>query len=391
MKEADALSSAGYKVTVLYAYWNNWGTRYDEGLLSHKKWKAIRVAGHPGQDAISYNASRIIFKLAKAISKFIRISFVLDLAVARPTLFLIREAKKHNAAIYIAHNLGALPAAVNAAKYHNAQCGFDAEDLHRYEVSNDDQNMDVIIKSHLENKYIPELDQFTTSSQPIANFYQKLYPGIMANVILNVFPSSDINIPIKENTQTGMLKLLWFSQTIGPNRGIDDVIKALQLINKPGIELHLLGNRPPANQNYIEQIKNSGILVVFHDPIHPDNLTAFAAGFDIGLALEPAFSINNDFALSNKLFTYLQAGLAIIASNTTAQKLFMDMHPGIGEVYKKGDHEELAALLSIYSNNPVKLKAYKKEAAQLSQQQYNWETEGQKFLALVKDTLAKNE
>jgi len=48
VKEADALTNAGYQVTVLYAYWNDWGTLYDEELLAGKNWKAIRASGAPG-------------------------------------------------------------------------------------------------------------------------------------------------------------------------------------------------------------------------------------------------------------------------------------------------------------------------------------------------------
>ena len=41
VKEADILANSGFDVTVLYAYWNNWGTTYDNDLLSNKKWNAI--------------------------------------------------------------------------------------------------------------------------------------------------------------------------------------------------------------------------------------------------------------------------------------------------------------------------------------------------------------
>lgn len=45
VKEADALVEAGYEVTVIYQYWNEWGTDLDKVLLPQKKWKTIRVGG----------------------------------------------------------------------------------------------------------------------------------------------------------------------------------------------------------------------------------------------------------------------------------------------------------------------------------------------------------
>lgn len=67
VKEADALAGDGYNVTVLYAYWNDWGTKHDKQLLSEKKWKAIRTGGDPEQKSLSYFISRLINKLGKYV------------------------------------------------------------------------------------------------------------------------------------------------------------------------------------------------------------------------------------------------------------------------------------------------------------------------------------
>src|SRR6202000_2983640 len=103
-------------------------------LLDKKAWKSIRVGGDPNQKPIVYFFSRLIYRLAAGITKKIKIGYLKDLAIARSSFFLIREARRHKAAIYIGHNLGALPAAVKAAKANKKACGFDAEDFHSFEV-----------------------------------------------------------------------------------------------------------------------------------------------------------------------------------------------------------------------------------------------------------------
>src|ERR1700733_15027745 len=65
VKEADHLSDAGFDVTVLHAYWNEWGTRYDKELLEQKKWKAICVGGDPQHKKLTWFLSRLIFKLSR--------------------------------------------------------------------------------------------------------------------------------------------------------------------------------------------------------------------------------------------------------------------------------------------------------------------------------------
>ncbi|MES2807887.1 MAG: glycosyltransferase [Bacteroidota bacterium] len=382
VKEADALADAGYAVTVIHTYWNAWGADFDKQLLPGKKWKAICVGGDPNENKIPYFFSRLINKIATKGKR----SAWAGIAIARPAYFLIREAKKHKADLYIGHNLGALPAVVAAAETHNKPCGFDAEDFHRNETSDDANNADVMLKSHIEDKYLPRLSYFSTSSQQIAAAYKQLYPALNPVVLLNVFPSD--NSVADKRVSTGPLKLLWFSQTIGANRGLQDAVEALQLLNKLNFELHILGSKLHSNAAFINYLSNSGINLKFHEPVPPQQLITFATQFDIGLALEPGFAVNNNLALSNKIFTYMQAGLAIIASDTAAQQDMLSKNPTIGYVYPKGNATALAAILSDYDNNRQQLAHNQTQALRLARDQYNWETESKKFLAVVEQTLS---
>ncbi|MGF7078010.1 glycosyltransferase [Mucilaginibacter sp. UYCu711] len=385
VKEADTLANAGYTVTVLYMYWNAWGANFDQELLASKKWRAVCVGGDPQYKRALYFLSRLIHKLAQTVNRKTKGRFMADIAIARASYFLIREAKKYVADLYIGHNLGALPAVVGAAKINNKPSGFDAEDFHRYEMSDDDDNHDVILKMQIENKHIPQLNYFTTSSPQIAEAYSKIFTSLKPAVLLNVFHKSDIVNAIPNSHQP--LKLLWFSQTIGANRGLQDIIGALQLLDNKHFELHLLGSKLHTNATFINYLTGSKVNIRFHDPIPPDKLPEFAGQFDIGLALEPGFSTNNNLALSNKLFTYMQAGLAIIASDTIAQKDFITKNPTIGHTYPARDTKAMAAILSSYYKNGALLTLAKNESLRLAHELYNWEVESKKFLKIVEHTL----
>ena len=387
VKEADALAGAGYEVTVIYAYWNDWGTRFDKELIASKKWRAIRAGGGPEQKKLTYILSRLLYKTARMINQRSGNKYLADLSVARAAWFLTMQAKKHKADLYIAHNLGALPAAVKAAKAYHKPCGFDAEDFHRYEFSNDLSTADARFKADIEQRYIPQTTYLTASSQPIAHAYRRLFTDKEPVVILNAFPVDD---EVKEPAANlvAPLKLLWFSQTIGANRGLEDVINALQLLKAYPFELHLLGNctdETKATFNIGE------IDIHFHEPMPADDLAVFSSQFDIGLALEPGFSKNNDMALSNKIFTYLQAGLCIAASDTTAQAAFLIQYPAIGKVYPKGDARALANTLLYYHQHRDQLLETRRAAYTLARREHNWETEAGKLLTLIKNILVNFE
>ncbi len=386
VKEADALVNAGHDVTVLYAYWNDWGTKFDEEQLADKKWKSIRTGGDPSIQSAKYLLSRVWHKVAKSFYKTTGIKFLADHALSRSSYFLIREAKKHKADLYIGHNLGALPAAVIAAKKHKAKCGFDAEDFHRQEESDDKNSFNYQITKHIEDKYFNQTDYLTASSTQIAAAYKQLYPNKNITTILNVFPKSTINA--KHIQPNESIRLIWFSQTVGDNRGIETIIKALGSFNNNKFELHLLGNvSDKIKTEFIELAQNKSGNLFFHPPIAPGNLVEFISRFDIGLASEPGFSLNNNLALSNKIFTYLQAGLAIIASDTTAQKQFIEDNPAIGKVYQKDNVDSLIGALTTYITDENLLLNTCKASLKLGQEKYNWENESKTFLSLINKTL----
>ncbi len=385
VKEADSLSDAGYDVTVLYAYWNNWGTKFDDEQLTHKKWKSIRVGGDPSKQPSTYFLSRILHKAAISIYKTIGLSLVAKNALTRSTHFLIQEAKKHKADLYIGHNLGALPPAVIAAKKHKAKSGFDAEDFHRQEVSDDVNSIHYKITKYIEDKYLPQTDYMTASSPLINAAYKQLYPNKDIITILNVFPKSSF-VSSKSINQKGPIKLFWFSQTIGKKRGIETIIKGLQALNSSEFELHLVGNTNESiKKEFVDLAQNISKSLVFHLPIAPDKLISFASQFDIGIASEQHIPFNRDICLTNKVFTYLQAGLAVVASNTTAQKFLLNAHKEIGKLYK--DEQSLTDILLHYSLNKDSLLNTRKASLKLGQEKYNWENESKTFLSLVNKTL----
>lgn len=385
VKEADTLAEAGYNVKVIYQYWNDWGTTMDMLLLPAKKWQSIRVGGHPKQQPLLYFLSRILHKaLIYGYKNSIR--YFAEYALSRSSFFLIREAKKHHADLYIAHNLAALPAAFFAAKKFKSKCGFDAEDFHRQETTDDPTSLDFKLKTSIENKFIPKINHFTVASPLIANAYQQLYKNNPA-CILNVFPQIADNKSIKTGKT---LKLVWFSQYIGFGRGLENVFTALSELKELDFELHLIGFLSPEMENFIKNnIFNTKIFskIKIHAPLPPDRLIPFISQFDIGLATETGQPLNRNICLSNKIFSYIQAGLAILATDTAAQEHLLSAYPTIGKLYDKNSIDVLKNCIENFYNDRDLLLFYKNSAFNIGQTQLNWETESLKFLKIIDKTL----
>jgi glycosyltransferase involved in cell wall biosynthesis len=391
IKEADCLSEQGFDVIVLYQYWSSWAEETDKKLVAGKKFRIRQLGGSPKKEKWIYMFTRLSQKIAGVLTKMKIYDFgIAGHALCRSYYLLLSAAKKCKADLYIAHNLGALGIAVHAAHANKSYCGFDAEDFHRFEEENDPKATKSMLKAFLEQKYFQRLNYITTASPLITKAYTALFPSLKFSTILNVFPKRSQSLN-KEKTSLP-IKLAWFSQTVGLNRGIDDVINALGLITECRPELHILGNINNNVRNKLKELARKNNLchqLFFYEPIPGENIYHFLQGFDIGLALEPGFSINNNIALSNKIFKYMQAGLSLIVSDTEAQKLFYEQNRETGFCYERGNVCSLAEIILKLSNDRDLLHNQQKESLEKFNNRYNWEKEQLIFLNCINQVFQK--
>lgn len=389
VKEAITLTNAGYAVHIIFTQYMDHLIWQDQNILDENPTitydNLIWTKDHIIKRAISKVLQKLAFPLSLLIKR--RLSLT-SLLVNRNSRWQLRKAIHATADLYIAHNLGALPIVVAAANKLGSYSGFDAEDFHRQELTDSVTSKEYRTTKLVEDLFIPQLSYFTAAAPMIANAYAKLYPNKNLEVLNNVF-SEKLFCPPKEPYDDQILRLFWFSQTIGQGRGIEDIIKAIGQVRNPLINLSLLGNIDDSNRSYFTEIANdSGLFdgqVIFITSVSPTEVFMVANQHDIGLALERQSPLNRDICLTNKIFTYLGAGLATIVTETSAQIEFINQHPQIGTSYRIGDIDRLAMILDHYYRNRKALMTAKKAAYQLAKTTLNWELESRKLLQTIKE------
>lgn len=384
VKEATALSNRGYEVTVIYCPMSAWANNFDKQLFLNApgiKW--VNAGYTIEKDFWKYNFSRLRRKFYELINKYAS-----SLSTTKMTgIFLFApelrsKAISFSANMYIAHYLGALPAAIEASKKHNGAVVFDAEDFHRGEHPHSPEQKNYVIET--EDRLLPKVNLIITASPLIGEAYKKLYPGQQVLTINNVFSKENLQ---NRNEANGPLKLFWFSQNIGPNRGLENIVEAMNLLDRD-VSLHLLGNI--LDSDYFQKLMNRS---EHPERIHvlkavaPKQIFEIAARFDIGIAAEVPYDENRNICLTNKIFTYLLAGNCVLASDTDAQKKFMDQHPGIGLLYKYDNVNDLARKIEILNDNRGLLETYKFNALKLAENEINWEIESEKLVSKINSVL----
>lgn len=385
-----ALVQAGHKVIVLWCPLSQWADASDQKLFKELhtiNW--IKVGFHPEFQPICYWYARLRKKFWQLVYNLIGDYF--DSAIKSLVLFsqeLTSKAKYHKADLYVGHNLGALSAIVQSSKKYNVKSIFDFEDFHRGEFTKYSSQSKKV--EQIESKYIPYVSSLTSASPAITIAYRHIFPNTSITTINNCFLlsyASDglIQLPITP------LKLFWFSQYVGKMRGLESVIEAMSNFSIDEITLTLLGTASTEVKNYFNVLSEKFSLkqgqLVFLDPVSEKEIFDIASIHHIGLASEYSHNMNRDLCLTNKIFTYMLAGNALVLSDTYAQKAFLSENPGIGLLYKQNSTEELTALLKSYLRDSHLLQLHRQKALNLAKTKYNWDIEQKQFLVNVKSVL----
>jgi len=385
VKEAISLAAHGYEVTVLYCFWVQWAVEFDQKIIQENPqitW--IETGGNPNSNPITYYSSRIKNKLFRKLSQYFPQSlFFAKRTEMRAYSESLQYAKRSKADLFIAHNLGALGVAADASKATHSTFGFDAEDFHRGQVA--ENSADFKRVKLIEDALFPEASYLTAASPLIASAYESLY-NKEVHLFNNVFPIKFLSQ--KNNEINKPISLFWFSQTVGKGRGLEDVLVALRPFTANDYSLTILGKADEAIKNELRELNTKDnlnpIKIDFINPVAPEEIFEIASRYDIGLAIETLGEYNRNICLTNKIFTYLMAGNAIIFSNTLAQNLFFTENDNIGMIYQSGEVNCLIEVLKNYSVNYELLKMQKINSINLAKERMNWDYEQVKFLSLIR-------
>jgi glycosyltransferase involved in cell wall biosynthesis len=163
-----------------------------------------------------------------------------------------------------------------------------------------------------------------------------------------------------------------------PNRGIDTLFEAFSKLDG-GAHLVLLGTErlPDWAASYVDRC-GGRIHVV--PPVPPRLVPVLASAADVGLVPIRGVNKNHQFCLPNKLFEYVQAHLAVIASDMPEMRRLIAERQ-IGLTFEDGNSESAAEAMRTVLADPLVLQAMKEASARASRE-LTWEREGMKLLAL---------
>jgi len=370
IKEADTLAEAGWDVEVLGAWVTTEFMERDRELVANRPWRFTPVI-----EPTASSWPRLRARVAREVGT--RLGWQSRWQLGYAASELLAAALPREADIYVAHSEQALWVAHQLAR-RGRRIGVDFEDWFSRDHGADARpaRAEAIIED-LERAVIRVASTRTCPSYAMSTALGSAYASGTPTVVYNAFPWSDrarLDGRRCDRTSSVRPSILWYSQTIGPGRGLEVLCAALAEVDDDA-EVHVRGT---GNDAYKARLHASlperwQTRLFFHSPVSNDELSSRIAEHDIGFSCEDATAPSRDLTITNKMLHGLVAGLAMVASDTAGTREVASMAPGAIQIFDASRPSTLAACLRLLLRNPVALAAARTAALDAAHRTFSWE------------------
>lgn len=233
-----------------------------------------------------------------------------------------------------------------------------------------------------ESRVIPRFHQVFTVSDELSQWVQSAYrvPSSRISTFCN-YPSRPFLDLVEKaigarngKKATGVIRLI-HTGYIRQNRGLQDVMRALRVVNQLDLKVIL---RIIGEGAYLESLRalarRLGIekCVEFIEMLPPHMVPEALADCNIGVC---SYLLNDQThqTLPGKLFEYMSVGLPVLSSaRQSVTRIIKEV--GCGRIYESRDPERLASAIFDMISDSTRLREMGKRGREAILSRYNWKT-----------------
>jgi glycosyltransferase involved in cell wall biosynthesis len=373
-KEARALRVAGADVAIRGTWWSD--TLADEDISLARE---LDVDFGTVADVRHGSAGRAGTRIRQRIARemFTRFGVVTPRAFGLGAPQYLAEARRIAAGLTIVHCEAGLWAGKKLI-LEGHRVAADFEDWFSHDMPQSERIGRPVDALHETERHILRHASYVTTTTRALADALAVDAGIerIPFVIPNSFPALERSNALsgsRDSRPADAVSFYWFSQTIGPGRGLETLARAIPLLRgdwsvtlRGSIGGHsswfeeTFADVPRSRFSHLETVPNSQLL-------------ARTMSHDVGLALEEPYCASRDLTATNKLFEYFRGGLAVIATRTRGQEEVMSASADAGVLIGPGDPADLAQAMQAMIDDRELLKSLQRHAVLAAETTWAWE------------------
>jgi glycosyltransferase involved in cell wall biosynthesis len=295
---------------------------------------------------------------------------------------LYRNIRKEKSDIFIAEDVYTLPLMTIIAKLKKKKIYYDCRELYPFLAGLRNKRTIQMLIRIIERIFIKRVDVVIATGpmdvQFIQHYYKITNPILLRNLPKLKTVDNTVNLKQKLNIPLDS-KILLYQGVIFEGRGIQKTIEAMPNLKLVHFVLLGEGNKRKEYEKLAKEL-NIDNRVHFLGTVSQAELINYTAAADFGLALIENISLSYYYALPNKMFEYIAAGVPVISSALPQMKEIVDTY-NVGWIINIDQNcieEKLSSIINTVYNRDEMRKSLHKAGLEL-----NWDTEFEK----VRNTL----
>lgn len=279
--------------------------------------------------------------------------------------------------IVYCNDLDTLLAGVLCKIQHGQTLLFDAHEIYPEQLA-EHMRSDIWYNfySRLEKKLLPFTDGRLTVCDSLGMYFQKVYrcgPFITLRNTPSIQQLPDASILERHNHP---VRILYHGAYV-PYRGLDEIIAIADHIDNAIFIFRGIGSYETELRAQVSarQLENR---VHFVPSVPIDDLVATASQCDIGLSPFLSVCLNTQYALPNKFFEYMMAGLAVANADLIEMRLLTEQLEN-GVLFDSLDPESIVKSLNDLVQDRERLTFYRRQSYKAAQTEFHWEHEEEKL------------
>ncbi len=278
--------------------------------------------------------------------------------------------------IFLSNDLDTLPANYFASKIRRKKLVYDSHELFTEVPELHGRPRVKAFWERIEKRILPNIKHSYTVCDSIAVYYMQKY-GISMQVIRNVPTKKEIQIPFHDRSNTFI-----YQGVLNKGRGLEMLIEAMSYLKE--YQLIIAGSGDIEDKLKHIAAEHKADNVVFAGRIPPDALHALTCKAILGFSLEEDMGLNYRYALPNKIFDYIQAGVPVLVSKLPEMEKIVTYY-NLGQCSIASAAQQLTGEIQNIISNRTKLELYHQNCKKAAEN-LNWENE-QKILTSLFESI----